>query len=282
MTTERERLRSLLERAHTIIGIREAAHKTHKGAAWLEQAQRELNGEPMTSDSQLPPNELTARLFGLTAKVEDGEYWETRHVAQAAADALTELDRQRAEVERLTRERDEARATVQLTETVTARMERLSRGRIEAERDRLRAALEKISTLEIPIGVSKPIPATAFAEAKAIAYKALSGEPSADETKSEWLTDEQCDDVIAFLEDYEWSGLTRENVRTWCTAIAEARSSVKASGEHVHIDECWEPDSGCDMGRNEAHAVAEERCEHGIPRRFCTAVHPSENGSEKS
>lgn len=54
---------------------------------------------------------------------------------------------------------------------------------------------------------------------------------------------------------------------------------VETSGEHVHSDECWEPDSGCDMGRNDAHAVVEERCEHGIPRRFCTAVHPSENGS---
>ena len=48
---------------------------------------------------------------------------------------------------------------------------------------------------------------------------------------SEWLTDEQCDDVIAFLEDYEWTGLTRENVRTWCTAIAEATSSVNGSTE---------------------------------------------------
>ena len=60
----------------------------------------------------------------------------------------------------------------------------------------------------------------------------FSGEPdSAPETAGDWLTNEQCDDVIAFLEDYEWTGLTRENVRTWCTAIAEARSSVKASGE---------------------------------------------------
>jgi hypothetical protein len=23
---------------------------------------------------------------------------------------------------------------------------------------------------------------------------------------------------------------------------------------HVHADECWEPDSGCDMGRNEKYA----------------------------
>ena len=25
---------------------------------------------------------------------------------------------------------------------------------------------------------------------------------------------------------------------------------------HKHTDACWEPDSGCDMGRNEAHAIA--------------------------
>lgn len=28
---------------------------------------------------------------------------------------------------------------------------------------------------------------------------------------------------------------------------------------HTHTDECWEPDSGCDMGRNEKHAVADPR-----------------------
>ena len=71
----------------------------------------------------------------------------------------------------------------------------------------------------------------------------------------------------------------------WCCicntrhALGTACPTEKASGEHAHTDECWEPASGCDMGRNEAHAVAEERCEHGIPRRFCTAVHPSENPS---
>ena len=62
------------------------------------------------------------------------------------------------------------------------------------------------------------------------------------------------------------------------TLSGEPASVPETSGEHVHSDECWEPDSGCDMGRNDAHAVVEERCEHGIPRRFCTAVHPSENG----
>jgi hypothetical protein len=26
--------------------------------------------------------------------------------------------------------------------------------------------------------------------------------------------------------------------------------------QHVHTEKCWEPDSGCDMGRNADHAVA--------------------------
>ncbi len=53
------------------------------------------------------------------------------------------------------------------------------------------------------------------------------------------LTDAQCDDVIAFLEDYEWTGLTRENVRTWCTAIACARFEVeRLTGE---LDEARKP-----------------------------------------
>lgn len=177
------------------------------------------------STHNLTSKDVTKQLGHLMEPLEEDENWEPKHVAKVAACALNELDRQRAEIERLTREL------------------RLA----ESARDYANAMLDNAR--------------------------------SSDETTIEWLTDKQCDDVIAFLEDYEWSGLTRESVRTWCTAIAEARSSVKASGEHVHTDECWEPDSGCDMGRNEAHAVAEERCEHGIPRRFCTAVHPSENGS---
>ena len=176
-------------------------------------------------------------------------------------EAADELDRQRAEIERL---RDTERKFGALMHDVMD------------ERDRLRAALE---LADQHFRVIYPRGADEGDHICKAVRDALSGDPSADETTSEWLTDKQCDDVIAFLEDYEWSGLTRENVRTWCTAIAEARSSVKASAEHAHTDECWEPDSGCDMGRNEAHAVAEERCEHGIPRRFCTAVHPSENPS---
>lgn len=42
------------------------------------------------------------------------------------------------------------------------------------------------------------------------------------------LTDVQCDDVIDFLADYEWSGLTRDNVRTWDQAI---RDAVKTNGD---------------------------------------------------
>ena len=135
--------------------------------------------------------------------------------------AADELDRQRAEVERLTAKLREEQELVEIN---------LSRMRDRAlaymrERDRLRAALEKIADfdcrLDEHVGDMKCW--------SCYAREALSSEPSADETAGDWLTNEQCDDVIAFLEDYEWTGLTRENVRTWCTAIAEARSSVKAN-----------------------------------------------------
>jgi hypothetical protein len=35
----------------------------------------------------------------------------------------------------------------------------------------------------------------------------------------------------------------------------EQPPTAKAGAQHQHTDECWEPDSGCDMGRNEAYAV---------------------------
>lgn len=63
------------------------------------------------------------------------------------------------------------------------------------------------------------------------------------------------------------------------TEILHGVVQIVAKGEkpaHQHKDECWEPDSGCDMGRSEAHAVAVEpsvvlapdsRPRHGSPRR---------------
>ncbi len=36
------------------------------------------------------------------------------------------------------------------------------------------------------------------------------------------------------------------------------RAAQKALEPHRHNDECWEPDSGCDMGRSEVHAVKGE------------------------
>jgi len=36
--------------------------------------------------------------------------------------------------------------------------------------------------------------------------------------------------------------------------------------EHVHTDECWEPDSGCDMGRNEKYAVSSNQRPFSDPR----------------
>ena len=44
------------------------------------------------------------------------------------------------------------------------------------------------------------------------------------ETKAR-LTDAQCDEVIDQLKEIEWSGITRDDVRTWDGMIAEARCS---------------------------------------------------------
>jgi hypothetical protein len=35
-----------------------------------------------------------------------------------------------------------------------------------------------------------------------------------------------------------------------------ASTRPRALEQHVHTEKCWEPDSGCDMGRNADHAVA--------------------------
>mgnify|MGYP000564758805 CR=1 FL=1 len=43
-------------------------------------------------------------------------------------------------------------------------------------------------------------------------------------------------------------------VREVRTLLAPAVDERAASSEHTHTDACWEPDSGCDMGRSEEHA----------------------------
>ncbi len=110
----------------------------------------------------------------------------------------------------------------------------------------------------------------------------LSGElGSAHETTTELTSRYPCPECGEEQGHVAAYGLVCTNPKCSRDHYKYGRAAEKASGEHVHTDECWEPDSGCDMGRNEVHAVAEERCEHGIPRRFCTAVHPSENGRDE-
>lgn len=68
---ERDRLRALVQRAHTIIGIREAALPTHKGKAWLEQAAGELNGEhsAVETESRHPDTERLDWLDTVTERM---------------------------------------------------------------------------------------------------------------------------------------------------------------------------------------------------------------------
>ena len=99
--------------------------------------------------------------------------------------AADELDRQRAEIERLTRERDEAQQA-----TSAAR----HAGSVAAHaRDRLRAALETATKRfdYIAAGASREIanPVAGAAEARA----ALSGEPSSDETAARRMTRAEAD-----------------------------------------------------------------------------------------
>ena len=93
-----------------------------------------------------------------------------------------EIDRQRAEIERLTRERDEARsASVPGSAAVFAA--------VEAERDRMRAALEKIADFDCRsdehVGDMKCW--------SCYARDALSSEPSPDETTARRMTRAEAD-----------------------------------------------------------------------------------------
>ena len=47
------------------------------------------------------------------------------------------------------------------------------------------------------------------------------------------------------------SDAAQDYVRTLLVPAVDERA---ASSEHTHTDACWEPDSGCDMGRSEEHA----------------------------
>ena len=41
-----------------------------------------------------------------------------------------------------------------------------------------------------------------------------------------------------------------------------ARAALAGTAEHQHTDACWEPDSGCDMGRSERHAIVAGTAAH--------------------
>ena len=151
--------------------------------------------------------------------------------------AADELDRQRAEVERLTRERDHFQACWNAVSDIRADRDRLmklleiERGVVLTRGQALTRALRCFDELLDNVWPNG-LPSTVDAVVEQMRRALENGKRPPSETAGDWLTNEQCDDVIAFLEDYEWTGLTRENVRTWCTAIAEARSSVNGKGGH--------------------------------------------------
>ena len=177
-------------------------------------------------------------------------------------DDVALIDRQRAEIERLTRERDEAVTGYSVRDAeVTGLLARCAQHDKEitafcADRDRLMKLLEIERGVALTRGQAltralrcfdelldnvwpNGLPSTVDAVVEQMRHALENEKYSSDETTarrmtraeverlgSGWLTDEQCDDVIEFLEDYEWTGLTRENVRTWSAAIESARASV--------------------------------------------------------
>lgn len=88
--------------------------------------------EAVTSNPNIP--DWCSERYGFVTVPKDG----SRDFRKLSDGAWCSWVEAQAKIEQLARERDEARATVQLTESITARMERLARSRIEEERDRLR------------------------------------------------------------------------------------------------------------------------------------------------
>ena len=172
-----------------------------------------------------------------------GEYY-VRHIEAVtdedlcdASDIAAELAWRDREIERLTRERDHFQACWNAVSDIRADRDRLmklleiERGVVLTRGQALTRALRCFDELLDNVWPNG-LPSTVDAVVEQMRRALENGKRPPSETAGDWLTNEQCDDVIAFLEDYEWTGLTRENVRTWCTAIAEARSSVNGKGGH--------------------------------------------------
>lgn len=97
-----------------------------------------------TSLTSNPRTEMRERMLADEERSEQAfEELSLRIALEAHEDRLKLWD----DVERLTRERDSLRSAVIQTEALTARLERIERGKVEAERDRMRAALRGAKAL---------------------------------------------------------------------------------------------------------------------------------------
>ena len=166
--------------------------------------------------------------------------------ASFLSDAADEIDRQRAEIELLTKQRDrDVMYIVDMEDTISRAAKALGVTNSDALLEKLESPAHETAN-DLRGTPATPNRAEAIAALLDVAAALTDSERgmaadslreyarikrSAEKATSERLTDEQCDDVIAFLEDYECTGLTRENVRTWCTAIAEATSSVNGKAD---------------------------------------------------
>jgi hypothetical protein len=65
------------------------------------------------------------------------------------------------------------------------------------------------------------------------------------------------DEIERLRAALEWIGAASCRVCSW-----KARAAL---GHHTHSDACWEPDSGCDIGRNEQHVRRSDETPVGMP-----------------
>ena len=192
----------------------------------------------MSENASNPMDTAMIAEFKRLAKEHGGYIGDQFHCAALRMTGLKD------DVERLTRERDHFQACWNAVSDIRADRDRLmklleiERGVVLTRGQALTRALRCFDELLDNVWPNG-LPSTVDAVVEQMRHALENEKYSSDETTarrmtraeverlgSGWLTDEQCDDVIEFLEDYEWTGLTRENVRTWSAAIESARASV--------------------------------------------------------
>jgi hypothetical protein len=81
-----------------------------------------------------------------------------------------------------------------------------------------------------------------------------------DHTFAQWM--KCCESRKFYMQNAERYRWLRDNCKrtllmrlpaSYAPADIDVLIDAARAADHKHTDECWEPDSGCDMGRNDAH-----------------------------